>query len=106
MRVPSEVSTDLRARWMSSGPPTTSPTARTEACSITVSRALMPSLRKSCASSSIEYIASHLGTNSNGSTARRSLANDRALSGARGHERAESSDQAENDRDGNASYAE
>ena len=80
---------------MSSGPPTTSPTARTEACSITVSRALMPSMRKSFASSSIEYKASYLGTRSNGSTARRSLANHRALSGARGHARAESSDQVE-----------
>src|SRR5215469_3973570 len=106
MRVPSEVRTDLRARWMSSGPPTTSPTARTEACSITVSRALMPSLRKSFASSSIEYIASYLGTNSNGSTARRRLANDRAPFRRTGTRAARIVRSSRNDRGGNASYAE
>src|SRR6516162_6018079 len=55
----------------------------------------MPSLRKSFASSSIEYTASYLGTNSNGSTARRSLANDWAIFRRTGTQRAESSDQAE-----------
>src|SRR5215218_571735 len=46
----------LIARWISSGPPMTSPTARMEACTITVSPGTRPSARRSSASRRRAYM--------------------------------------------------
>src|SRR5688572_26723379 len=48
--VPVAVSASLSARWISSGPPAASPTARTEAWAITTSPGATPRLRRSAVS--------------------------------------------------------
>src|SRR6185369_3042260 len=50
MSVPVNLMTSLIARWISSGPPAISPTARTEAWTITVSPAVRPRERRSLVS--------------------------------------------------------
>src|SRR5262245_26940066 len=64
-RVPPGATASSTARWISSGPPTTGPTARTEAWIITIWAGARPRLRRSCTSDVLvegmrEYYASSL----------------------------------------------
>src|SRR5690242_17684603 len=59
-RVPSAATASSSARWISSGPPATAPTARTDAWIITTSPAATPSARKSFASCALECIGTRI----------------------------------------------
>src|SRR6476469_3948616 len=62
--VPRAVMASLIARWTSSGPPATSPTALTEACTITTSPAASPNAERSstsCERGNTELLSTEAG---------------------------------------------